>query len=225
MRNAACVVCGDRPSITELIDYEQFCRSSAHDRPEVPSLYLFILIIIKLCKSKKKKFVQDRKIDILDEERHITCETYDRLVREGVPHLLLDVRSDEEFAICSLPNSLRTHLPPPSDTPPTNGGSADIPLRRLSEQVDVVVSQAAQSPGTAPLSSKLLLLWLWGRILIWGGGLSLFCGLPVYVLCRRGNDSQRAVSLLNERGFVGARNIKGGLLEWARRIDPRFPIY
>jgi adenylyltransferase/sulfurtransferase len=49
--------------------------------------------------------------------------------------------------------------------------------------------------------------------------------LQVYVVCRRGNDSQRAVSLLGERGFVGAKNIQGGLLEWARTIDPAFPIY
>lgn len=150
-RNAACVVCGDAPSITELIDYEQFCRSSAHDRHE------------------------DRKIDILGEERHISCEAYSQLARDGAPHLLLDVRSEEEFAICSLPNSLH------------------IPLRQLSERVDTVVGQAAQS--------------------------------PVYVVCRRGNDSQRAVSLLGERGFVGAKNIQGGLLEWARTIDPAFPIY
>jgi adenylyltransferase/sulfurtransferase len=85
-RNAACVVCGDAPSITELIDYEQFCRSSAHDRHE------------------------DRKIDILGEERHISCAAYSQLARDGAPHLLLDVRSEEEFAICSLPNSLRTSL-------------------------------------------------------------------------------------------------------------------
>jgi adenylyltransferase/sulfurtransferase len=55
--------------------------------------------------------------------------------------------------------------------------------------------------------------------------LFVFALHQVYVVCRRGNDSQRAVSLLGERGFVGAKNIQGGLLEWARTIDPAFPIY
>jgi adenylyltransferase/sulfurtransferase len=31
-RNADCPVCGDRPTITALIDYEQFCGMPAHDR-------------------------------------------------------------------------------------------------------------------------------------------------------------------------------------------------
>jgi len=47
----------------------------------------------------------------------------------------------------------------------------------------------------------------------------------VYVVCRRGNDSQRAVSLFSEHGFKGAKNIKGGLAEWAKTVDPNFPVY
>lgn len=31
-RNIKCEVCGDAPTITSLIDYEQFCGSSAHDK-------------------------------------------------------------------------------------------------------------------------------------------------------------------------------------------------
>ena len=31
-RNADCVVCGSNPTVTELIDYEQFCGMPAHDR-------------------------------------------------------------------------------------------------------------------------------------------------------------------------------------------------
>jgi len=34
-RSPQCQVCGDTPSIRELIDYEQFCHSAANDRPEV----------------------------------------------------------------------------------------------------------------------------------------------------------------------------------------------
>ena len=31
-RNSECAVCGDAPTITELIDYEQFCQSRADDK-------------------------------------------------------------------------------------------------------------------------------------------------------------------------------------------------
>ena len=31
-RDPACVVCGETPSITKLIDYEVFCNSSANDK-------------------------------------------------------------------------------------------------------------------------------------------------------------------------------------------------
>lgn len=31
-RSKVCAVCGDDPTVTSLIDYEQFCGSSAHDK-------------------------------------------------------------------------------------------------------------------------------------------------------------------------------------------------
>jgi len=36
-RNPECPVCGDRPTIRALIDYEQFCGMPAHDRPAAPA--------------------------------------------------------------------------------------------------------------------------------------------------------------------------------------------
>jgi adenylyltransferase/sulfurtransferase len=33
-KNPSCPICGDHPTITELIDYEQFCGVPAHDRSE-----------------------------------------------------------------------------------------------------------------------------------------------------------------------------------------------
>ncbi|CAH1428726.1 unnamed protein product [Lactuca virosa] len=47
----------------------------------------------------------------------------------------------------------------------------------------------------------------------------------VYVVCRRGNDSQRAVQLLHNKGFVSAKDIVGGLESWAHDVDHRFPTY
>uniref|UniRef100_A0ACD5XRZ6 Uncharacterized protein n=1 Tax=Avena sativa TaxID=4498 RepID=A0ACD5XRZ6_AVESA len=47
----------------------------------------------------------------------------------------------------------------------------------------------------------------------------------LYVVCRRGNDSQSAVQLLRDKGFRSARDIVGGLQSWARDVDPDFPAY
>ncbi|AQL01755.1 Adenylyltransferase and sulfurtransferase MOCS3 1 Molybdopterin-synthase adenylyltransferase Molybdopterin-synthase sulfurtransferase [Zea mays] len=50
-------------------------------------------------------------------------------------------------------------------------------------------------------------------------------GSALVVLCRRGNDSQRAVQLLREKGFASAKDIIGGLQAWGRDVDPDFPVY
>uniref|UniRef100_A0A0D9YT07 Adenylyltransferase and sulfurtransferase MOCS3 n=1 Tax=Oryza glumipatula TaxID=40148 RepID=A0A0D9YT07_9ORYZ len=47
----------------------------------------------------------------------------------------------------------------------------------------------------------------------------------LYVVCRRGNDSQIAVQLLREKGFLSAKDIIGGLQSWAQDVDPDFPVY
>ncbi|KAK7385981.1 hypothetical protein VNO78_31995 [Psophocarpus tetragonolobus] len=47
----------------------------------------------------------------------------------------------------------------------------------------------------------------------------------LYVVCRRGNDSQRAVQYLHKMGFASAKDIVGGLESWAHNVDPNFPTY
>ncbi|KAL9283508.1 Adenylyltransferase and sulfurtransferase MOCS3 [Arabidopsis thaliana] len=52
------------------------------------------------------------------------------------------------------------------------------------------------------------------------------CANPsVFVVCRRGNDSQRAVQYLRESGFDSAKDIIGGLEAWAANVNPNFPTY
>lgn len=48
---------------------------------------------------------------------------------------------------------------------------------------------------------------------------------PLYVVCRRGNDSQRAVARLRQLGIVHAVDMVGGMEAWAREVDPSFPTY
>lgn len=44
------------------------------------------------------------------------------------------------------------------------------------------------------------------------------------VLCRSGVRSQSAIEKLQSSGFKNLYNLKGGLLEWAKKIDPSFSI-
>ena len=46
----------------------------------------------------------------------------------------------------------------------------------------------------------------------------------LFVLCRRGNDSQKAVQCLERLG-VRCRDVRGGLYSWRAQVDQSFPIY
>ncbi len=47
----------------------------------------------------------------------------------------------------------------------------------------------------------------------------------ILVHCRSGVRSADAVRFLREMGFRKAKNVKGGILAWAREIDPSLPTY
>lgn len=46
----------------------------------------------------------------------------------------------------------------------------------------------------------------------------------VHVICRRGNESQRAVVLMRAKG-LDAIDVVGGVNQWAREVDETFPLY
>ncbi|ORX96700.1 hypothetical protein K493DRAFT_217020 [Basidiobolus meristosporus CBS 931.73] len=48
---------------------------------------------------------------------------------------------------------------------------------------------------------------------------------PVYVVCRRGNDSQQAVRMLQSKGWTNVKDIAGGLVAWTKEVDSEFPLY
>uniref|UniRef100_A0A672IPG2 Adenylyltransferase and sulfurtransferase MOCS3 n=1 Tax=Salarias fasciatus TaxID=181472 RepID=A0A672IPG2_SALFA len=152
-RQAGCAVCGEEPSVTQLVDYEAFCGSAATDKVDYKS--------------------------ILD---------------DAGPHLLLDVRPLVEVDICHLPFSL------------------NIPLSSLEERKSEHLQLLRERVGQ--LKRQMA-----------GGGRP-----PVYVICKQGNDSQKAVQLLekmsgSELDHVTVKDISGGLMAWARTVDPTFPQY
>lgn len=80
-KNVNCVVCGKQPIIRELIDYEEFCGAKANDK--------------------------NPNLNLLKKEERITVEEYNRIVKDNSkPHVLVDVRSSEEYQICHLQNSI-----------------------------------------------------------------------------------------------------------------------
>ena len=79
-RQPNCVVCGDTPSVSSLINYEQFCGSCAAD---------------KTCS-----------VSLLSEEDRVSPQDYHTVMKSGVKHFLVDVRPTTEFSICHLQNAI-----------------------------------------------------------------------------------------------------------------------
>lgn len=141
-RNPNCPVCGDRPTVTKLIDYEQFCGVRGGEMPAAAAT---------------------------DE---LTVEDLKRRIDRGEDLFILDVRNPPEFQIGRIPGSTLIPLP-------------DLPqrVRELNAEREIVVH------------------------------------------CKSGQRSAKAIQFLREQGFKNLRNLKGGILAWAERIDPSVPKY
>lgn len=47
----------------------------------------------------------------------------------------------------------------------------------------------------------------------------------IIVICRSGSRSAQACYYLQNKGFSNVKNLRGGINEWAREIDPSLPTY
>jgi adenylyltransferase/sulfurtransferase len=144
-RNPKCPMCGDHPTITRLIDYEQFCGLRGQEAP-----------VKETTDSQWETTVEDLKAR-LDRQEKV---------------FILDVRNPEEYQICRLP------------------GSVLIPLPELPQRF-----------GELDKSREMI------------------------VHCKGGIRSLKAVNFLRERGFDKLKNLKGGILAWADKVDPTMPKY
>jgi adenylyltransferase/sulfurtransferase len=145
-RDPDCAVCGETPSITSLIDYEEFCGGTAPlaappERPPVPE---------------------------------IDVEELRARLGSGRAPAILDVRETHEWSI----SNLGAH------------GARLVPLGRLQEILRELDPQE-----------------------------------DLVVYCRTGHRSAIAVQQLASVGFARALNLRGGINEWARKIDPSLPTY
>ncbi|XP_064411926.1 adenylyltransferase and sulfurtransferase MOCS3 isoform X1 [Latimeria chalumnae] len=165
-KQADCAVCGENPTVKELLDYEAFCGSAATDK----------------C----------RTLHLLTSEQRISVTEYKRILDNQVPHVLVDVRSQMEVDICHLPHSV------------------NIPLIKLEEKNVDCIKLVLELVDEIKRSDKEL--------------------ASVYVICKLGNDSQKAVKVLremsgNELPHLLVKDIQGGLMAWAHKIDATFPQY
>ncbi len=140
-KNPDCVVCGNHPTVTKLIDYDEFCGLRGQEKPVstgVPEISV-----------EELKQRLDAKEDIY----------------------ILDVREPHEYKICNI----NGHLIPLGDLPKR--------VQELDPSKEMIVH------------------------------------------CRSGARSAKAVGFLHQAGFTKAKNLAGGILAWADRIDPNVPKY
>lgn len=84
-KNPDCPVCGEHPTVTELIDYEQFCGMPGHDRSAFHT-------------------------EALDVAPGVSVEEVSRRLAAGEDLILLDVREPHEWAIADIPAATH-HIP------------------------------------------------------------------------------------------------------------------
>jgi adenylyltransferase/sulfurtransferase len=142
-RDPKCPVCGDHPTIKELIDYEQFC--GIPDEPAVP------------VGNPNEVTVQDMKKALDDPKLGIK---------------VIDVREHDEHDIAHVKG---------------------VPLIPLGD-----------------LPSRFT---------------ELDPNQQIYVHCKSGVRSLKAVSFLKEQGFKYVKSVKGGINAWSNEIDHNVPIY
>ena len=140
-KNPDCPVCGTHPTVTKLIDYNEFCGIRGEEAP------------------------------VAETTSDMQVEELKRRLDAGDDIFVLDVREPHEYQICNI----KGHLIPLGDLP-----------KRVSE-LD---------------SSK-----------------------EIVAHCRSGVRSAKAVDFLRQAGFKNVRNLAGGILAWADRVDPKMPKY
>jgi len=139
-----CPVCGENPTIKELIDYQEFCGVGRGQEAEAES----------------------------EPELEISVEELHEMLKNGKDVVLLDVREPTEWEIVRL------------------DGARLIPLGELPRR--------ANELDTAD---------------------------EIVVHCHHGGRSLEATRFLRNLGFKKVRNLRGGIDEWAAKIDPSMPRY
>src|SRR5271156_6684944 len=140
-KNPDCPVCGTHPTVTKLMDYNEFCGIRGEEKPVGTGL------------------------------PEIQVEELKRRMDAKEDFFLLDVREPHEYQICNLGGHL-------------------IPLNDLPKRVHELDSSR-----------------------------------EIFVHCKMGGRSAKAVEFLQQSGFTKVRNVAGGINAWSEKVDPKVPKY
>lgn len=143
-RDPQCPICGDNPTVTELIDYEQFCG--------IPE------------RSQEPDGLDDNEVSVQEMKRAYEDP------KLGIR--IVDVREPDEYEICHIQ------------------GIPQIPLSALEQRFTEL------NPNET-----------------------------IYVHCKSGVRSMKAVKFLKEQGFKHVKSVKGGITAWSEEVDPNVPKY
>jgi adenylyltransferase/sulfurtransferase len=143
-KNSDCPVCGEKPTVTHLIDYQQFCGLGPPTMKE---------------KNPMSGIPQ------------ISVQELKQRLDAGDDIMILDVREPYEYQIANIGGTLI----------PMN----EVP-RRLAE-----IDRSRE----------------------------------IVVQCRSGARSQRIAEFLAQQGYPNVKNLAGGILAWADRVDPKVTKY
>lgn len=139
-------------------------------------------------------------LHILDIEERVSARDYQQAMDR--PHILIDVRQPVELQICAFPHALNIPI-----------GSLEHLSCKYTAQKRLHLDD--QNPKFAALSRAVQSAE--------GGGVEIF------VVCKQGNDSQKAVRVLKDLVHfdrpVTIRDIQGGIYSWSRHVDNSFALY
>jgi adenylyltransferase/sulfurtransferase len=142
-RDPACPICGDHPTIKELIDYEQFCGIPAEE-PDTGAHPDEVTV------QEMKRALEDASLGIR----------------------VIDVREPDEYEICHVK------------------GVPQIPLSVLNNRFT-----------------------------------ELDPNQQIYIHCKSGVRSMKALNFLREQGFKHVKSVRGGILAWSDEVDPSIAKY
>ena len=142
-RDPKCPSCGDNPTVTELIDYNQFC--GIPDQLEKPD-------------------ENPDEVDVQEMKR--------ALDNPDLGIAVVDVREADEFEIAKVE------------------GTTLVPLSQIEQRFT-----------------------------------ELDANQTIYLHCKAGVRSLKALGFLREQGFKYLKSVKGGISAWSEEIDPNVPKY
>jgi adenylyltransferase/sulfurtransferase len=199
-RNLNCVVCGDVPTITKLVNYTEFCGTPLQEGEKKIGTISQSLIL----EAKKSENVSSHSIFIAQ-----LADLYDKQsCKFSNACLIVDVRDSIQFEICSLP------------------GSLNIPYQEFQKNMDFVLQSiivamssnpksclnaTASASNVSTFDAQIFPIYIICRRGMYSAAASRL--LNKYLATSQSPTQLRAF------------NVIGGIEAWHLHIDQTFPLY